>query len=152
MTEMNESHFLISTNMNAAYHDCYEEPKSGSLDRINTAVPMLQAIVANGSLTVEAFRDVLQAICRTHATHCLIFNPKTLDIYAYYRYHFDKVFTFNLAEELSKLAPGEVQFYDLKEMYYSTSTNTSTAQIPLTSTILGLCWLSVMFIRVKRNK
>ncbi|NHK31164.1 MAG: hypothetical protein FK730_07415 [Asgard group archaeon] len=147
ITEMNESQFLISTNLNLAYPECCDGPCSDSIWRINKASEMLQPIVEEESLTVNAIRDVLEALSVDSTTHSLIFNPKTLDIYAYYRQDFTKVFKFNIGEELNSLADGEVNFYNLKELY----TNT-TDQLSISSTIIGLFSLVLMAIIIKRCK
>ena len=108
---------------------------------------MLQPIVEEESLTVNAIRDVLEALSVDSTTHSLIFNPKTLDIYAYYRQDFTKVFEFNIGEELSSLASGEIKFYDLEEMY----TNTSS-QLSSSSAIISLFSLVLVIITIKKSK
>lgn len=147
ITEMNETQFLISTNLNVAYPECCDGPCSDSIWRINTAAEMLQPIVEEESLTVNAIRDVLEALSVDSTTHSLIFNPKTLDIYAYYRQDFTKVFEFNIGEELSSLASGEIKFYDLEEMY----TNTSS-QLSSSSAIISLFSLVLVIITIKKSK
>ncbi|MFX1516926.1 MAG: hypothetical protein ACFFC6_11485 [Promethearchaeota archaeon] len=147
ITEMNESQFLISTNLNLAYPECCDGPCSDSTWRINKATEMLRTIVTNESLTVDAFRDVLEAISVESTVHSLIFNPKTLDIYAYYRHDFKKVFTFNLEEELSTLTTGEVRLYDLKDMYESEGTPTSNSSV-----IISVFSIVFLIINLKRRK
>ena len=116
-TEMNESQYMISTNFNLAYPESCDGPCSGSTWRYNKASEMLQNIVEEKTLTVDAIRDVLEAISVESTVHSLVFNPKTLDIYVYYRHDFSKVFRFNIEEELSTLPAGEVRLYNLREMY-----------------------------------
>ena len=147
ITEMNESQYIISTNLNLAFPECCDGPCSDSIWRINKANEMLQTIVTNESLTVDAIRDVLEAISVESTVHSLIFNPKTLDIYAYYRHDFSKVFTFNLEEELSTLTTDEIRLYDLKEMYESGDTPTSN-----TSVIICVFSLVLLIINLKRRK
>jgi len=147
ITEMNESQYLISTNLNLAYPECCDGPCSDSAWRINKANEMLQTIVADESLTVGTIRDVLEAISVESTVHSLIFNPKTLEIYVYYRHDFSRVFTFNLEDELSTLATDEVSLYDLKEMYESKDTQTST-----TSVIISVFSLVLLIINLKRRK
>jgi hypothetical protein len=50
-------------------------------------------------------------------SHSFIFNPKTLDIYVYYRHDYTKVFTFNLMDEIAILGVDETRIYNLTELY-----------------------------------
>ena len=134
LTEMNESQYLISTNMNLAYPESCDGPCSDSTWRYETAKEMLQNIVTEESLSVEAIRDILEAISVESTVHSLIINPKTLDIFLYYRQDFSKVFKFNIEEELSTVPTGEVRLYELKEMYDSWDTQTSCTQTSDTQT------------------
>ncbi|NHJ47350.1 MAG: hypothetical protein FK733_06125 [Asgard group archaeon] len=147
ITEMNESQFLISANQNLAYPDNCDGPCSDSINRVNIATSMLEPIVAGNNLSVDSIRDVLEALSCSSTTHSLIFNPKTLDIYAYYRQDFTKVFEFNIAEELNSLASGELKFYDLKELY----TNT-TNQLSITSTVASMIGLFIIVFTIRNRK
>ncbi|NHJ40811.1 MAG: hypothetical protein FK731_12340 [Asgard group archaeon] len=147
ITEMNESQFLISTNMNLAYPECCDGPCSDSIERTNIAKNMLQTIVEEETLTVNAIRDVLEAVSSYSTTHSLIFNPKTLDIYAYYRQDYTRVFEFNIEDELNSLASGEIKFYDLKELY----TNT-TSQLSISSTFISVFSLFIAIFAIRNRK
>ncbi|MHA2105176.1 MAG: hypothetical protein ACW981_17225 [Candidatus Hodarchaeales archaeon] len=146
ITEMNESQYLISTNLNLAYPECCDGPCSDSNWRINKANEMLQTIVTEESLTVETMREVLEAISVESTVHGLVFNPKTLDIYAYYRHDFSQVFKFNIEEELSTLATDEVRLYDLKEMYDNSDTQTSNISV-----IISVFSLVLLIIKAKKR-
>ncbi len=124
-THMNESSFIVSTNHNLAVHDNYYPGHYlESHERYDTATQMLGDIVAYDNLTVEAIRDVLDAIHSEDSydplmetSHSFIFNPKTLDIYVYYRHDYIKVFTFNLMDEIATLGVDETRIYNLTELY-----------------------------------
>jgi hypothetical protein len=146
VTEMNESQYIISTNSNVAYPESCDGPCSDSTWRIDTATEMLQTIVEEESLTVHAIRDVLEAISVDSTLHSLIFNPKTLEIFAYYRHDFSKVFRFNLEEELSKLSTGEYKLYNLKEMY---DNNIGSAG---TFVVIGVVCVALAIIIIKTKR
>jgi len=148
ITEKKESPFLISMNLNLAYPDCCDGPCNDSILRTNIATEMLETIVEKQSLTVNDFRDVLEAISCEATTHSLIFNPKTFDIYVYYRQDFSKVFKFNLEEELNALAPGEVNFYDLKEMY----DNSNDIKFFGSSVIISVFCFGLVVLIIKSKK
>jgi hypothetical protein len=124
-THMNESSFIVSTNHNLAVPDNYYPGHYlESHERYDTATQMLGNIVAYDNLTVDAIRDVLDAIHSEdpydplmETSHSFIFNPKTLDIYVYYRYDYIKVFTFNLMDEIATLGVDETRIYNLTELY-----------------------------------
>lgn len=85
---------------------------------------MLEDIVTFDNLTVETIRDILVAIHSEkpidplmETSHSFIFNPKTLDIYVYYRHDYNKVFTFNLMDEIATLEVDETRIYNLTELY-----------------------------------
>lgn len=146
ITEMNESQYMISTNLNVAYPACCDGPCSDSTWRINTANEMLQNIVEEDSLTVNSIREVLKAISVESTLHSLIFNPKTLDVYAYYRHDFSKVFRFNIEEELSVLSTGEYKLYDLKKMYDNTIGSSGTF------IVIGVVCVALAIIIIKTKK
>lgn len=149
-TEMNESQYIISTNLNLAYPECCDGPCSDSTWRIARADEMLQTIVAEDSLTVHAIRDVLEAISVESTVHSLVFNPKTLDIYAYYRHDFSKVFEFNIEDELNALAAGEFKLYDLRELYESIETIESIESFSISAIIFVFCLvLALLIIKTK---
>ena len=124
-THKNESAFIVSTNHNLAVPDNYYPGHYlESHERFDTATQMLEDIVAYDNLTVEAIRDILDAIHSEdpyeplmETSHSFIFNPKTLDIYVYYRHDYTKVFTFNLLDELATLGVDETRIYNLTELY-----------------------------------
>ncbi len=126
-TRMNDSEFLVSTNHNLAVPDNYYSGHyQESHERFDTATDMLQDIVMNSNLTIESIKEVLDAIHSESSSdplmetsHSFIFNPCTLDIYAYYRHDYSRVFTFNLLEEIETLGDLETRIYNLSELYYS---------------------------------
>jgi hypothetical protein len=126
-THKNESAFIVSTNHNLVVPDNYYPGHYlESHERFDTATQMLEEIVIHDNLTVEAIRDILDAIHSEdpmdplmETSHSFIFNPKTLDIYVYYRHDYTKVFTFNLLEEIATLGVDETRIYNLTELYES---------------------------------
>jgi hypothetical protein len=139
-THKNESAFIVSTNHNLAVPDNYYPGHYiESHDRFDTATQMLEEIVTYDNLTVESIRDVLDAIHSENifdplmeTSHSIIFNPKTFDIYVYYRHDYTKVFTFNLMNEISTLDVDETRIYNLTELHENweaatTATPTTTS-------------------------
>ncbi len=124
-THKNESAFIVSTNHNLAVpSNYYPGHYFESHERFDTATQMLEDIVTHDNLTVEAIRDILDAIHSEdpydplmETSHSFIFNPKTLDIYVYYRHDYTKVFTFNLLNEIGSLEVDETRIYNLTELY-----------------------------------
>lgn len=133
-THKNDSAFIVSTNHNLAVPDNYYQGHYlESHERFDTATQMLENIVNTNNLTVEAVRDILDAIHSESSydplmvtSHSFIFNPKTLDIYAYYRYDYSKVFTFNLMDEISTLKVNETKIYNITELYENWEEPTDT--------------------------
>lgn len=99
------SHYLVSTNFNLA------NPSNGyyPCDRYTTATNMLENITAEMDLTVDACRDILDAVHQegVYATkYSNIFDPINLEIHLYHNRNFDKKISLDLVEELGKVHPG----------------------------------------------
>ena len=97
--------FLVSTNFNRA------NPKNtyrGGYPcwRYNKAVGMLEKIKDEEDLTVEYFRDILDAAhvesARGNTLYSNVFDLKNGIIYLYYWHQFEEVATLNVAEEIAK--------------------------------------------------
>ncbi|MFW9926962.1 MAG: carcinine hydrolase/isopenicillin-N N-acyltransferase family protein [Candidatus Thorarchaeota archaeon] len=124
-THKNESAFIVSTNHNLAVPDNYYPGHYlESHERFETATQMLEDIDTYDNLSVEAIRDILDAIHSENpydplmeTSHSFIFNPKTLDIYVYYRHDYTRVFIFNLLDEIATLEVDETRIYNLTELY-----------------------------------
>jgi hypothetical protein len=124
-TYMNDSAFIVSTNHNLAVPDNYYPGHYlESHERFDKATQMLEEVVTHDNLTVEAIRDILDAIHSENpydplmeTSHSFIFNPKTLDIYVYYRHDYAKVFTFNLLDEIATLDADETRICNLTDLY-----------------------------------
>jgi hypothetical protein len=101
-TRRSDSNYLVSTNFNLAnpsngWHPC---------ERYNTASSMLEEITTEEDLTVDASRDILEAVSQDITSYSNIFDLINRDIYVYYEHDFDKVVKLNLDEELQKVVPG----------------------------------------------
>ncbi|MGY5874707.1 MAG: hypothetical protein RTU30_03080 [Candidatus Thorarchaeota archaeon] len=104
-TRRDTSHYLVSTNFNLANNESGTYP----CDRFDAATAMLDDITIEDDLTVEACRDILDAV---HASgeystkYSNIFNPVTLDIHLFQNCDFQSMVTLNLDEELAQVIPG----------------------------------------------
>jgi hypothetical protein len=100
-TRMDNSTFLVSTNWNLANPDNGWYP----CGRYETATLMLSTITQEEELTVEAFRDILDAVHQEGlyaSQYSNVFDLVNRDIYLYHYYDFEKVVKLNLDEELAK--------------------------------------------------
>lgn len=155
-TAMNDSNFLVSTNHNLAVPDNYYSGHyRESHERFDTATDMLQDVVANSNLTVDSIRDILDAIHAERSydplmetSHSFIFNPVTLDIYAYYRHDYSKVFSFNLLDEIETLGNLETRIYNLTELYENWESTLTSVDISQVFPIAGIAVLVIVIIAV----
>ncbi|MFX1301529.1 MAG: hypothetical protein ACFFAL_11720 [Promethearchaeota archaeon] len=107
---------LVSTNINVAdtsrdVYDCY---------RYSTAMSMLTAISMEDELTVEACRDVLNAVHQdgTYATkYSNVFDLVNRQIYLWYDRNFDQVAIMNLDDELAMVQPGVDDYYEATALF-----------------------------------
>jgi hypothetical protein len=100
-TGMDNSTFLVSTNWNLANPDNGWYP----CGRYETATLMLSTITQEEELTVEAFRDILDAVHQEGlyaSQYSNVFDLVNRDIYLYHYYNFEKVVKLNLDDELAK--------------------------------------------------
>jgi len=94
---------LVSTNFNLANYSNGEYP----CERYQTACSMLDEIVSEGDLTIEACRDILEAVHQEDGTaYSNIFDLVNRDIYIYQKHNFNEVIKLNLDEELELVVPG----------------------------------------------
>ncbi len=107
---------LVSTNINVAdtfrdVYDCY---------RYSTAMSMLTAISTEDELTVEACRDVLNAVHQggSYATkYSNVFDLVNQQIYLWYDRNFDQVAIMNLDDELTMVQPGVDDYYEATALF-----------------------------------
>lgn len=135
-TRIGTADFLISTNINVA------DPTRNVFDcwRYSTATNMLGAISSEPALTVEACRDVLDAVHQNgqYATkYSNIFNPVTRRIYLYYDRNFGQVVFTSLSYELANVRPGATGYYEQDPLFFAHSADGDMRyrQIALTSLI-----------------
>lgn len=122
-TRKNGSSYLISTNYNLAnptngYYPC---------GRYDTAETMLNDVEEKNNVTMEDFRDILDAVHMEgqYATkYSNVFNLKTLEVYLYQNHDYSRYIRLNLTEELLKGAR-EGMIRDLFEIESSQSSSTS---------------------------
>jgi choloylglycine hydrolase len=116
-TQINSAHYLVSTNFNLANHSNGAYPCT----RYNTATSMLSAIGSEAELTVEACRDVLDAVHEegTYGTkYSNIFDPVNRQVYLFQNHDFDRMVTLDLDAELAQVHPGGVGVIQEELGYY----------------------------------
>lgn len=99
------SYYLVSTNFNLVNNENGYYP----CDRYTRACDMLEDITYKENLTVDACRDILDAVHMEgeFATkYSNIFDLVNQNCYLFYNHDFNQMFTFNLGEELAKVHPG----------------------------------------------
>lgn len=107
---------LVSTNINVAdtsrdVYDCY---------RYSTAMNMLTAISSEDELTVEACRDVLNAVHQggEYATkYSNVFDLVNRQIYLWYDRNFNQVAIMDLDDELALVQPGASDYYEATTLF-----------------------------------
>ncbi|MCK4379781.1 MAG: hypothetical protein KAW51_01505 [Candidatus Lokiarchaeota archaeon] len=113
------SHYLVSTNFNLANPS--NRLGSYPCGRYTTATTMLENITAEMDLTVDACRDILDAVHAEgyYATkYSNIFDPINLEIHLYHNGNFDKRVSLDLVEELGKVHPGGKNVLEESGVYY----------------------------------
>ncbi len=160
-TKINDSTYLVSTNFNLAnfangWYPCY---------RYNTACSMLGDITTEDNLTIEACRDVLDAVHsegQYHTRYSNVFDLVNQDIYIYHDRNFEKVAQLSLADELAKI-DSESKGYEIFNGVYFTSTRIAdlmvdpTSSAPVYSIVLivslaGITIIIFRFLAEARNK
>lgn len=109
---------LVSTNINVAdstrdVFDCW---------RYSTAMLMLTAISSESALTVEACRDVLDAVHQNglYATkYSNVFDCVSRDIYLWYDRDYTITATMNLDTELAAVQPGAPGYTESLTLYHA---------------------------------
>ncbi|MCE7743572.1 MAG: hypothetical protein GPJ52_00400 [Candidatus Heimdallarchaeota archaeon] len=153
-TRINDSTYLVSTNFNLVniangWYPCY---------RYNTASSMLEDITTEDNLTIEACRDVLDAVhnegdYRTRYSN--VFDLVNQDIYIYHDRNYDSITKLSLVDELAKILPGG-EGNEIYNGVYFTSTRIadlmidSTSSVPVYSIILlvGLAGITIICSRL----
>ena len=116
-TNKSYSHYLVSTNFNLANYNNGWWP----CGRYNTATQMLAQITSEEDLTVDACRDVLDAVHQdgTYATkYSNIFDPINLKIHLYYDRNFNERVSLNLDSELATVQPGGTGVLEENQLYF----------------------------------
>ncbi len=111
------SHYLVSTNFNLVnyangYYPCI---------RYTTACNMLEDIKSEENLTVDACREVLDAVHiegEYGTKYSNIFDLVNLNCHLFYNHNFNQSFTFNLREELASIHLGDEDLIVENGMYF----------------------------------
>lgn len=119
-TRINTANCLVSTNINVAdptrnVYDCW---------RYSTAMSMLTPISTEADLTVDACRDVLDAVHQNgqYATkYSNVFDCANRRIYLYYDRNYAQVVTLSLATELANVQPGVSGYYEQDPLFRAVS-------------------------------
>ncbi len=132
-TRINDSSYLVSTNFNLANIENGWYP----CQRYNTASSMLGDITTEESLTIEACRDVLDAVhnegdYRTRYSN--VFDLVNQDIYIYHDRNYDRVTKLSLAEELARITR-DTEGVEIFNGVYFTSTRIADLMIEPTSSV-----------------
>ena len=155
------SHYLVSTNFNLANYDNGYYPCS----RYITATNMLASITEEVDLTVDACRDILDAVHQegVYATkYSNIFDLVNLEIHLFYNHNFDKMVSLDLMEELGKVHPGGQNVLEEGGIYFKEVSIASLFETPGSPSIPGyplvvlistaaLWSLILIFLERKRN-
>jgi hypothetical protein len=97
--------FLVSTNFNRA------NPRNGRYPcrRYDKAVAMLKKMQDQGVLSVDRFRDILDAVHQegplANTEYSNVFDLKAGTIYLYHWHRFDEVVELRVSEEIAKAGP-----------------------------------------------
>ena len=136
--------YLVSTNFNLVNSDNGWFP----CPRYNTATEMLDAVNHEDNLTIDSFRNILDAVHQegTYATrYSNIFDLKNRDIYIYQNFNFNKVVVLNLDEKLSEGDETPISINDLFiQETKQTSTTETTSEMSLLFVCLSIIWLSIL--------
>jgi choloylglycine hydrolase len=97
-TRINSEHFLVSTNFNLANHSNGHYPCT----RYTTATNMLSAITSEEDLSVEACRDVLDAVHNSGTKYSNIFDPVNRQIFLYQNHNYEDRVSLDLELALFK--------------------------------------------------
>ncbi len=128
-TRKGTADFIVSTNFNVADpSNAYEYP----CWRYQTATDMLEDITQEADLTVEAFRDILDAVHQTgtYGTKWSnIFNPVTQAMYIYQLSNFEEVVTLDLHTELAQVVPGAAGVSNVDDLHGALTKVTSIAEL-----------------------
>jgi len=161
-TRKNSSHYLVSTNFNLANYANGYYPCS----RYTTATSMLASITEEVNLTVDACRDILDAVHQEgqYATkYSYIFDPINLKIHLFYNHNFNKILSLDLIEELGNVHRGGVGVIEeIYGLYFKEVSIASLFETPGSPSIPGyplvvlistaaLWSLILIFLERKRN-
>lgn len=115
-TRIGSANHLVSTNINVAdptrnVYDCW---------RYSTSTDMLSSITSEAELTVEACRDVLDAVHQEgqYATkYSNVFDPVNRQIYLYNDRDFDQVAAMSLDSELAIVHPAASDYQERSSLF-----------------------------------
>lgn len=145
-TNISSSHYLVSTNFNLAntnngYYPC---------SRYNTATSMLAQITSEESLTVDACKEVLDAVHQDgqYATkYSNIFDPINQKIYLYHDRNFYQRVSLDLGAELVNVHPGGTDVLEGNQLYFKEISIASLfANNPLVPGYPPLIFLSIIAV------
>ena len=111
------SSFLVSTNFNLVNYANGYYPCS----RYSTASSMLGDITSEENLTVDACKDILDAVHAEgeYATkYSNIFDLVNLNCHLFYNHNFNQSYTFNLEEQLENVHLGEEDIIVVNGLYF----------------------------------
>ena len=109
--------YLVSTNFNIVNYANGDYP----CIRYTTACNMLEDIASEENLTVDACRDVLDAVHMEGeygTKYSNIFDLVNLNCHLFCNHNFNQSFTFNLGEELARVDLGEKNLIEENGMYF----------------------------------
>ena len=160
-TKINDSSYLVSTNFNLVniangWYPCY---------RYDTACSMLGDITTENYLTIEACRDVLDAVHsegQYHTRYSNVFDLVNQEIYIYLDRNYEKVAQLNLGDELAKILPGGEgnEIYNgvyftstrIADLFIETTRSIPVYSIVLIASLVGITIISIRFFTTLKHK
>ncbi|MFQ5981234.1 MAG: hypothetical protein ACE5OZ_24090 [Candidatus Heimdallarchaeota archaeon] len=131
-TRKNSSHYLVSTNFNLANYENGYYP----CNRYDTATAMLAAITSEEGLTVEACRDILDAVHieGEYATkYSNIFDPVNQQLYLFQNHEFDTIVTLDVENEIAQVDRGDAGVIEEIGFFYKEIKIGNLFEAPVTS-------------------
>jgi len=157
-TSMEDKHYIVSTNFNVANPENHI-PGCYPCWRYDTATDMLDDITTEETLTVEACRNVLDAIHQegdNPTRYSNVYDLKQKSIHLWFERSYENPFVFDLDEELAK-GYQKSMLVDLFEISSNdTTTNTSlpdaiSSDSIIISTSAGVILILVVILVRKRS-
>lgn len=157
-TRMGNATHLVSTNFNLADYSNGHYP----CERYQTACSILDEIVSEGDLTIEACRNILEAVHQEDVTaYSNIFDLVNRDIYIYQKQNFNDVIKLNLDEELELVVPGAagvisespvlVKAIRIGDLFTPPTALFIEPMLLVVCLFVGIIVISVLVIRYRKN-